>query len=318
MSRRILSLLGTAAAMTAMAACDPDLSAGEHIDHIADSGEISARGLENNGFLLNGFRLNGFRLNGFRLNGSWLGDSEQNNIKLTLAHFHDGPAISAAWLVGSNLHVKTEPGDLLSGAQLGGAELVFDVIEDGVLTQGRRAKIVSVKPMASDPDVWLYDIKVQDENAVWQPICVDKNDVATQAILLADLWDPETGDRISPRPSGAVTIACRGAALAKCVEWGYAPWQTHDGVSLADSHQACTRAVRADYCGNGTPHTVNGVHPGRYQPGWYSVDVPETGSTVLPALRTDTTAVPLLAFGVPALSLTRGVVGTIRIVPSSR
>ena len=27
-------------------------------------------------------------------------------------------------------------------------------------------------------------------------------------------------------------------------------------------------------------HTVNGVHPGRYQPAWYSVDVPKTGSTI--------------------------------------
>ena len=27
-------------------------------------------------------------------------------------------------------------------------------------------------------------------------------------------------------------------------------------------------------------HAVNGVHPGRYQPGWYSVDVPKTGTTI--------------------------------------
>ena len=27
-------------------------------------------------------------------------------------------------------------------------------------------------------------------------------------------------------------------------------------------------------------HTVNGVHPGRYQPAWYSVDVPKTGTTI--------------------------------------
>jgi immune inhibitor A len=29
-------------------------------------------------------------------------------------------------------------------------------------------------------------------------------------------------------------------------------------------------------------HTTgpNGTHPGRYQPGWYSVDVPKTGTTI--------------------------------------
>ena len=32
----------------------------------------------------------------------------------------------------------------------------------------------------------------------------------------------------------------------------------------------------------GDEHTnaVNGVHPGRYQPGWYSVDVPKTGTSI--------------------------------------
>jgi hypothetical protein len=34
---------------------------------------------------------------------------------------------------------------------------------------------------------------------------------------------------------------------------GYKPWN-----GLADHHQACTRMVRADYCGDGTAHTLNG------------------------------------------------------------
>jgi hypothetical protein len=32
-----------------------------------------------------------------------------------------------------------------------------------------------------------------------------------------------------------------------------------DGQSLAPYHEACVRVVRADYCGDGTPHTVPGV-----------------------------------------------------------
>ena len=27
-------------------------------------------------------------------------------------------------------------------------------------------------------------------------------------------------------------------------------------------------------------HAATGAHPGRYQPGWYSVDVPKTGTTI--------------------------------------
>ena len=57
------------------------------------------------------------------------------------------------------------------------------------------------------------------------------------------------------------------AALGKCVIWGYRPWatatrcqdQSCSTVSLADYHQACTHLVRADYCGNGVPYTVNGT-----------------------------------------------------------
>ena len=28
------------------------------------------------------------------------------------------------------------------------------------------------------------------------------------------------------------------------------------------------------------PHVKKGVHPGRYQPGWYGVDPPNTGTTI--------------------------------------
>ena len=252
MARHIQWLLGAAAAaMTALAGCDPDLI---DIGDVGDDGDIAERGMQ-----LNGFQLNSFRLNSFRLNGYWLGPSDQNNIKLAQAHFAGGPKITQAWLVGGELHVATELGDEVSGGQLGGAQLVFDMIKDGVYMPGESAKIVSAKLLEGTSDVWLYDLLVQDEKDQWQPLCVDKNNAPTEAILLTDLWDPTTGSRISPRPSGAVTLACRGAALAKCVEWGYAPWRVHDGVSLAETHQACTRAVRADYCGDGTPHTVNGV-----------------------------------------------------------
>ncbi len=251
MARHIQWLLGAVAAMTAVAGCDPDLS---DIGEVSDDGDISERGLQ-----LNGFQLNGFRLNSFRLNGYWLGPSDQNNIKLSQAQFIDGPAIVQAWLVGGELHVMTELGEEVSGGQLGGALLVFDMIKDGVYMPGKGAKVVSAEPLEGTSDVWLYNLLVQDEKNVWQPLCVDKNNAPTEAIVLTDLWDPVSGDRISPRPSGAVTLACRGAALAKCVEWGYAPWRVHEGVSLAETHQACTRAVRADYCGDGTPHTVNGV-----------------------------------------------------------
>ena len=69
---------------------------------------------------------------------------------------------------------------------------------------------------------------------------------------------PTGGDHVDD-PS-AFTFACKGlGAIAKCVfPIGYKPWETVNGVSLAPYHQACTRALRADYCGDGNSWTVNG------------------------------------------------------------
>ena len=56
-----------------------------------------------------------------------------------------------------------------------------------------------------------------------------------------------------------MTFACQGYALYKCVALGYAPWVNFDGQSLADYHQACTRMIRADYCGDGRSWTKDGT-----------------------------------------------------------
>jgi hypothetical protein len=64
------------------------------------------------------------------------------------------------------------------------------------------------------------------------------------------------------------SFGCTHAAIAKCVRMGYEPWKSIEEcddagvcrtVSLRAYHQACTRMVRADYCGDGQSHTTNGV-----------------------------------------------------------
>ncbi len=59
--------------------------------------------------------------------------------------------------------------------------------------------------------------------------------------------------------SDVITFACTNSPLAKCVRWGYKPWKTVNGVSLRDHHLACVRMIRADYCGDGRPHTRDGT-----------------------------------------------------------
>lgn len=71
------------------------------------------------------------------------------------------------------------------------------------------------------------------------------------------------GGRASDLPT-LITWACEGASLAKCaLRLGYKPWerqQTARGaVSLATYHEACVRALRADYCGDGGSYTQPGT-----------------------------------------------------------
>ncbi|MBL9103089.1 MAG: hypothetical protein JNL82_19240 [Myxococcales bacterium] len=239
------------------AACDADEATRSPAEVAADE-----RQYEDNGFRLNGFRLNGFRLNGFRLNGAVLGGDDGSGAWIVLNHLSlagEAP-VTKSWLAGSDLHVELSGGAVLAGEQLTGAVLEFVVADgSGSDKQVTTVRIDGVEPLEPGSDVWLYDLVVSDEKSVWEPLCVDGDGEPTGAILLGDVWDPDSGDRVVPRPSGAVTFACRDAALAKCVEWGYAPWRSVDDVALADHHQACTRAVRADYCGDGTPHTVDGL-----------------------------------------------------------
>jgi hypothetical protein len=90
------------------------------------------------------------------------------------------------------------------------------------------------------------------------------------AIPLFGRWDYHRGQRGDSGRVNAdrelVTFACRGSAIAKCIEkMGYKPWLPPRpgagrgaAVSMDALHQACVRAVRADYCGNGDSLTTEG------------------------------------------------------------
>ena len=106
----------------------------------------------------------------------------------------------------------------------------------------------------------------------FQPLCgVAADGTPVQAIPLAGAWDDSAGTPTGGAhadDAGVFTFACEGYALAKCVELGYAPWRTVtecDGAddcaarSLSPFHQACTRMLRADYCGDGTATTRDGT-----------------------------------------------------------
>ena len=195
---------------------------------------------------------NGIQLNGIQLNG----DNTNDYVKVTEFQF-DGVAAQAVWLENSQLIVRDANGVVKGGTEMKKLRVKYDVNESGVLKK-KVVKITNAQLLAPGSDVWVYDLDIKIGAGEWVPLCLDGAGQRTQAILIGDLWSPSTGDRRAPN-SAAMTYACRGAALAKCIEWGYKPWSVADGVSLDDFHQSCTRMVRADYCGDGVPHTGNGT-----------------------------------------------------------
>jgi hypothetical protein len=73
--------------------------------------------------------------------------------------------------------------------------------------------------------------------------------------------DPD-GERAAfafPDGTGGFSITCTSGAEGKCILFGYAPWETRDGVPLRDLHKACIHMLRADYGGDNHPTTRNGT-----------------------------------------------------------
>ncbi len=115
--------------------------------------------------------------------------------------------------------------------------------------------------ITADPQVFTGDTQgttsfytLHQDNAEAHPLCRGTDN---RAIPLAGRWFSDgTHD---PGVTTTFTLGCTTGVIAKCYMHGYFPWATRNGVSLRDYHQTCTRAARADFCGVGEPHTVNGT-----------------------------------------------------------
>ncbi len=214
------------------------------------SDEVTFRSVNDNGEVLNGTEFNGTKLNGTKLNGTKL-----NGIALNIASML-GIEVTGFTLQGSLLQA-VKGGVTLSGAALTDTTAEFSITpEGGGPDVIETLKIGTVTQSALQPDVYFTKVYRKAGSGPWESLCKDGAGAETEAIAIQNDWLPTTGARKAI--SDAVTWACRGAALAKCIEWGYRPWATVGGDSLEEFHQACTRMVRADYCGDGVTHTTNG------------------------------------------------------------
>jgi hypothetical protein len=224
------------------------------------SAEARQAMVEPNGTSLNGRSLNGRSLNGRSVNGRSINGRSLNGVALNGATL-DGVALDAMSVDGSLLRAEVG-GEDLAGRDLVGARLTGILDDASTLV----LRLNDVRKSKVDHDTYLYTVSFEADGGAY-PLCVDELGLPVEAIALAGRWsyaEGESGGGAFIDDPAAFTFACRGYAIAKCVELGYAPWRTvrvkrSGTVSLADHHQACTRAIRADYCGDGTSHTVDGT-----------------------------------------------------------
>lgn len=148
-------------------------------------------------------------------------------------------------VIGSELIVHLDDGRTLGGTDLTGAVLTMAI-------EGRAPGAVRIDAVRPDPhskfdDVLLYDLTVQDAAGIWSPVCGPDPYGERPAIL-------------QPAPGGTIAIWCTGGTHAKCIRMGYRPWTTGpQGDDLAPYHAACTRMLRADYCGDDQATTLTGM-----------------------------------------------------------
>ncbi len=214
----------------------------------------------------NGINFNGIDFNGIDFNGVKFNGVELDPLPLTALTL-GGSAVTGVSLVGGSLAGTLPGGAAVSGSGLVGAELA-GTLSNGVAVTVRIDGVAA----GSAADEQLYSVSSSVAGAAFQPLCTPATDGSSvQAIPLAGSWDASEGTATGGEhvdDPGVFTFACEGYALAKCVEFGYAPWRSVSECkgsgscatrSLAALHQACTRLLRADYCGDGTPTTRDGT-----------------------------------------------------------
>jgi len=221
-------------------------------DDGAAIGELTAPFISYNGVSLNGVGLHGVSPDGVPLSGIALQGVSTRRMSI------GGMSIRRMSIDGSELT------GIVGDEVLGGDEMVGTEMS-GILSDGRALpmRIESAEILSgASGDIWAYGVSYAQADGSWTPLCGSGS-----AIALTGIWNLAAGvagGGAWSASSSAFTFGCRGAALAECVELGYQPWASVSSTPLRDHHQACTRMIRADYCGDGTAWTEPGVQINLY------------------------------------------------------
>jgi len=99
---------------------------------------------------------------------------------------------------------------------------------------------------------WVYGLELEFDDGSHRPACEDPGDVA---FPIPGYWD--TTARYRRDTVSEFSFACVKKGVAKCLRKGYsaAGAAKSEGIEL---FEACTRMMRADYCGSGKSFTRDG------------------------------------------------------------
>lgn len=206
---------------------------------------------------------NGKNLNGKNLNGTDLSSGDMTNFLVSVNYNPArwtpyGGEMENVWLQGTSFFGQKD-GHIYRDEDFIGMEFQGNLGGGGTV----RVRIRGMSPApAPNDDLHLYNVDYFDTSTnAWRSACQDDTGQPLQAMPVQGVWNYQqgvTGGGSKVGTPDRFTFACMGGAIAKCALWGYRPWGSYNGVALEQYHQACTRLVRADYCGDGVSYTKTG------------------------------------------------------------
>jgi hypothetical protein len=146
---------------------------------------------------------------------------------------------------------------LPNGRVLRSPELVGAVLD---LRSGLRVRIDAVE---EDRDsrggpLWLHTLSMRHADGTWANFCNLGPDGRRAGFPVPGRATAH--GTVAEAEPGVFELTCTGGAQAKCVRFGYRPWETGpDGRPMRVLYNACVRMVRADYGGDGHGTTRDGM-----------------------------------------------------------
>jgi len=229
--------------------------------HVLTDEELAAQWQSSrvdNGTQLNGVRMNGVRMNGVRMNGVRMNGVRMNGVRM------NGVRMNGVQISGTNITGTREDTQITVSA--------LDLNNADMDAEDETGEVVPIKVdtvfYSASAGKNLYNLKhYNEETGQYEWICgTDTGGNPIAAIPIQKSYLLTTGSEAGD--ASRFSMTCVNAALGKCVMFGYQVYnqsyqETYSGTTrtrdLGLSHQSCQRLVRADYCGNGVPHTANGT-----------------------------------------------------------